>query len=1248
MQSRFTKVGVLMVALLFVFTSFAFGQGAVAGAVSGTVEDAQGAVIAGAKITAKDASTNTEFKTESNATGNFRLAGLPPGTYNVIVEAPKFAKLQTQGVLVNANRDTAMGALQLKVGGAEEVVNVEGTAPIIETTSAQITTSFNSKSVQELPIGTAFDSLALLIPGATSAGDAGFSNTNGADLSVNGQRARSNNFQLDGQSNNDNSVGGPSLFVNNSDLIAEFQVVTNNFSAEYGRNMGSVVNYVTKAGTNKFHGTAYEAYDGNWAHAKLNQERSGLFGFCEPGQAVGTVTNWTDSSGCAKAQTSRYVDNRFGGTLGGPIWKDKAWFFGSYVMQRIRTSGSPSSSGSSITPTPAGLTTLTGAFPGNPGVNALTTIGPYAIAAGNPTVDGSVQNLLVSNGATVSSVAFAPVTRSLGSLYNDQQWSVRGDWQISSKDRFFARYIQEDTDNTNATGRYPAGMVVDVPGVTKQIGLDWSRSWTNNFVNQVRFSYSRADFGFEGGTTNCSRATILDCPSGVSFASAGNNLTFGLQNNLPQGRLVNNTQYQDNASWVIGRHTLKFGGEYDRQRSPSTFLPNVNGTFTFGFGGDRAACNTAYAGIINPNPINPDTGLPDPTLALSSTERTQCAFSNYLANVATNVSLADGPFSFNFKEQDLAFYFQDDWRMKDNLTFNLGLRWEWNQQAMNLLHNLTVAQQSGSSPFWNTSLPLDRTTIAKVPEDLNNFGPNIGFAYTPRFWKSLMGEDKTVIRGGFRIAYDPAFYNIFLNMATAAPVVNASTITAGVPGLPSATPTGASLRAAGYFDLIPTGNVTPCGFGPTANPICDPGFRNQTLVTPDFHNPYTEQWSLGIQRSLGSKMAYEIRYVGNHTIGNFQTVNANPLIRSTSTTACNGAPFTNNGAATNTPPSCLARDFPNVVPSGITPCTTGSNTLTPGFGRADCNRRLVRMRANTAFSNYHSLQQEFRVQGWHGLTASVAYTWSKAIDNVSEIFGTFAGGVTNAGAQNPFDTNRGERGISATSYPHVVTSYFIYELPWYKNQSNWMGRILGGWQTNMTYRYNGGQVFNPTNFIANGYCDTAFAGGFFSSVDTCRPVLSNAGAPLDTVGQYIDSDASAATFTPVLVDFYTGATVSPDQVHWIYNDNVASRVLGSPFLGVGRNTVRGQDYNQVNFGLFKNTKITESVKLQLQATVNNLFNRQYRGTPDPFIDDGRFDISGDAATNPGFNPNGSFMNNWFNNSVTGTRRRVIIGAKIVF
>ena len=1153
-----SKAGFLLFTFLLVMSlPLAFGQGITTGGLTGTVVDQNQAVISGATITAVQAGTNSEFKGVTNDSGAFTIRGLQVGTYTVTIEAPKFATIKTSNVVVTSAKDTSLGDQVMRVGAAGEVVEVEGTAPMVESTSAQISTSFSSRKVAELPLGggNGFDVLALLVPGAASTHDAGFSNTNGAGISMNGQRGRSNNFQIDGQSNNDNSVGGPSIFFGNQDGIAEYNVISNNFSAEYGRNLGSVINILTKAGTNAFHGTAFEFHQNSFFSTRTNQDKiAGL------------------------KEAPRALDNRFGGSFGGPIVKDKLWFFGTGNFERFNVLGNISTSGTSLTPTPAGLATLKAAFPGNNSVNAISTIGPFAVKLGNPTVVAGTTLLLpVSDGTTRALVEFGKISRAVKQNYRDNEATSRVDWQISNNDRFFGRYDFQQNLSSQATGRFAAGAIVDVPGRSQQVGLDYTHNFGTNILNQARVGYSRANFGFEAGTfPGCTRADINNCPTGIS--AGGSNLAFGIQSNLPQGRIINNYQFQDNASWVKGHHSFKFGGEYGRQRSPNVFLPNINGTFTFSSstgtaGGSQPACSLF---------------LP----ASADRTATTCGFSRFLANRGT-LSLTDGPKSFNFRENDLAFYFQDDWKVFDNLTLNMGLRWEYFQQAINLLHDLTVARESNpATAFFSTAVPLANRTIARTPEAYKNFGPNIGFAYTPRVLEGLFGHDKTVIRGGFRIAYDPAFYNIFLNVATSAPVVNAGTITGCVGCLPSSA-TGTAVRAQN-LPLLPRG--------------ANPGLRNQTIVSKNFHNPYSEQYSLGVERQITSKIAAEVRYVGNHTVGNFQSIDANPDV-------------------TN-----LERDFPGIV-SGIAVCPAG--TPSAGLARPDCSRTPVRARTNGAYSLYNSLQTRLDFQNFHGLTAGVAYTYSRTIDNVSEIFGTFGGGNTVAFSSNPLDTKIAERGLSGTSYPNVASLYYIYDLPWFKQQQGFIGHLLGGYQVNGVYRYNSGQPFTPAQFNQNSYCDAREYGAFSSFVDFCRPLVSNPNAPVTAIGQCTSTTLPGCA----LVNTFTGAPTTPNAVHFIVNDNTASLLFGGPFArAVGRNTLRAQPFNNLDFGVYKNLKITERINTQLQWNVFNLLNHQYRGTGDVFVDDGATTFA-NGSTAP------AFTNNLANSS---NQRTMIFGLKIIF
>lgn len=1170
MRSVLNRLSFLTILLVISLTIFGYGQGTVTGSISGTVQDAQHAVINGAKVTAVNQATNQQFAAQSNNTGYFTLRLLPIGTYNVTIDATSFSKMALNNVVVKSSEDTSLGVQTLSTGSTKEVVTVEEATPLVESQTSQITNTFEARKTQDLPIGNGFDQLALLVPGVSSAEGAGFGNSNGARISVNGMRSRANNFEIDGQQNNDNSIAGPSIFIGNADAIQEYQVITN-FEAQYGRNMGGVVNYITKSGSNAFHGTAFEYFTGDFTDSLANEEKSPRLGFCTSGQTPA-------ANGCTAVKVPRYVDNQFGGTLGGPIKRNKIWFFGSGYFERTRQGGAPNTS-TTLTPTPAGLATLQSLYPNSSGVKLLAAVGPNAIKAGNPTFT-NLQNVAVTDGTTAGTVQFGNITRFLPTLFNDYEATGRVDWQASDKDRVFGRYLFQQTINTNATAGatadFAAGYAVDVPARSQQIALDWTHTFTSNFINQGRFSYSRANVGFENGTVpGCNRANPTACPTRINFTAA-TLLGFGMATNLPQGRLINVTQWQDNLIWTKGRHTFKFGGEYDRQRSPNAFLPTINGAYTF------------------------------------------ANFNSFLQDRST-FSLTDGPFTFPFKEQDVATYFQDDWRIKDNLTLNLGMRWEYYQQAINLLHDITTAKQASSSPFWDPNLPASLTTVPHVPEQYNNWGPNVGFAWTPRVWQGLFGQDKTVIRGGFRIAYDPAFYNMFSNVASSAPVVNAGNniqkgATAGlcIACLPTTGGNGSDVRAVD-LSLIPSG------------PGINPGTRTFTTVDPKLRNPYAEEWVFGIQRQLGAHMAAEVRYSGTHTVDQFQSADANPALNA----------LINNG-------------FSSFIPAGLTPCTlagfagAGPAQPTNTRGHVDCLHRNVVQRGNYAWSKYEGLQSALRIQDWHGLGADFAYTYSHTIDNSFEVFSrTGVGGLSFA--PNVFNQNQPEKATSTISFPNVFSMNWVYDFPFYKSQKGVVGHLLGGWEYTGTYRYVSGQPYTAAQFKGEtgliSLCDPSNA--FSSVTDNCRPIQSNPHAPLTTVG--VCTNPAAANCG--LMDFVTGAPIaSLSSVRWIYNDINAAKFFGNPFLGVGRNTLRGQTVSNANMAFLKNTQVTERLVVQFRMTVFNIFNRQYRGVPDAFIDD--VGLAVPTFGNNFSNADGAGEVNANQNGVG--RRRVQFGLHLVF
>ena len=1191
----------IVVALVFC-ASFALGQGIVTGSISGTVQDSQGAVVVGAKVTATQLTTNRQYVAETTSAGIFNLRVLPPGDYDVKIEAKTFRNFESHGLTVAVGNDTSVGMVRMEVGAATETVTVEGAPPLIETTTDQITNTFDTTQTTSVPLGNNFDTLALFLPGVAPVGDAGFENVNGEAFSANGQRGRANNFQIDGQANNDNSIGGPSIFFGNQDAIQEIQVLTN-YDAEYGHNMGSVVNYITKQGTNSFHGTGYEFWQGDHFDSLQNQEKSPTFGICLPGQST--------STGCTKPVVPQYVDNRFGGSLGGPIWKDKMWFFGSANFERQRGGASPSTS-PGLVPTPAGVQQLMAAFPNSPVGPLEAAIGPAGITSkGNPTFTNK-QLIGVSNvvGAVCPGdpscvpIEFANITRVVASPFNDYEATGRVDVKVTSKDNFFGRYVfqQQLFDGVNFGNGVDVGDWQTNPGRDQQIGLDWVHTFSNTFLNQARFSFSRVRFFFnEGSEPSCNDKNPLGCAADiVMIGSAAQDITsFGVAAGFPQGRINNTYQVQDNLTLSRGRHLLKFGGEYDKQRSPNVFLPENNSLYVFG------------------------------------------SFNDIAANNPLETIIAVGDAHLPFHERDTAFYFQDDWRAKDNLTLNLGLRWEWNEQAINLLHDRTVAVQASSNPLWDNTFPASETTVPRVPQSLHNFGPVVGFAWTPRILKGVFGDQKTVVRGGFRIAYDPEFYNMFLNVATSAPAVNLATL---IPGAP--------LPASGNYQgdqILPfiqsTGLINTTGI--------NPGKRNHTIVAPNFHNPYSEQWNFGIQRSFSSRVVGEVRYVGNHSVGQFQTVNGNPALQ----------PLIDSG-------------FQRLIPAGLTPCPLDPTGTIPGgngFGYANCNFRRVIERGNFAWSKYNGLQSELRIGGWHGLTATASYTYSRNFDNASEVYSTISGGNTLSFAQNPFNTDRGERAISGLDFPHVAGVTLVYDIPFRRDQHGLVGHLLGGWQPSITYRYSTGQPYTTIqNRNSGSLCDPTHT--LSSTYDACRPILGNASLPLNTVGIYCDGttnscvDSTGTNPLPLgtLVSFKDpcfgvglgGCAATPiSGAHWIYNDPTAAEVNGTPFAGAGRDILRGQPISTGNLGFHKDTKITERLTIEFQAQCFNCMNVQFRGTPVSLLDVTGTQLPGQP--NP-FQSTAYNFNGGGNNFVGGGtfsanavydgigRRRLLFGAKLKF
>jgi hypothetical protein len=1145
----------------------ASAQGIITGGISGTVVDQTGAIVPGATVQVVSESTGATFQAKSNGEGAFQIKDVPLGAYTITINASGFGPSSVSHVQVVAGNITSVGAQSLKLGTAAQSVEVEaGAASVMNTESAQGEVIMDSAQLQSIPVNGAMDNVTLVVPGVVQTHSDEFSNTNGVNYSVNGERGRSNNSEIDGQSNNDNMVAGPSFFFSNQDAVQELQIITNDFGAQYGRNMGSVVNYITKSGTNTFHGTAFESYTGSFLSSLLGSQKDPQDGFCPAGVSP--------STGCAVPVKPRFVENNWGGTFGGPAIKDKLFFFGSTFWTHEYLAGSTQTSGGAVLPDATGMSALTAAFPSNPGVTELSMFGPAAATQGSPTFFGTPSTIAVTDGTTTANVEVNQFSRKLAATILDQEELGRLDYQLTTKDRFYLRYNYQNNPFLPAYYLYgseaiAAGAYANVNGITHQLGGDWTHSFTPGMVNQLRYGFQQSNIAFEGGTIpDCTISNFAPCSSTLSMgASQGTTLgTIGYGSNFPQGRFIKVNQVQDNASWTRGRHTVIFGGEFDHQDSPAGGLPAAEGAF-------------------NTNPTS--TGVP---VRVPSTvpAGSAAAYSNGLSSLLEGISfttLAQGKTTVPFKEPDYALYVQDSWKVKPNLTLNLGVRYEFFGQSVNLLHTESVAQQTGSNPFWNTSLPLSATTYPSTKPSYRNLEPRLGLAYTPDFAK------KMVVHAGFAINVDPAFYNIFLNAAQSAPLTDTGSFTCDgitIQCIPSGGLTFSTVQAADD-KFIPTGG--------------DPRIYPTTFVPNNFKNPMAETYTLGIQYQVFPKAVAEARYVGNHTFDQFQSLNSNPDILD------------------------VQSGFPSYGGSA-TPCTT---TTAPGYTRPNCNYFLTNTVANTAFSLYNGLQTSLTVRDFHHFTGTASYTWSRAVDNVSEIFSTASGGTTNAYAQDPLNTDQAERGVSGNSYPNVWGLQMAYNEPLYQSQSGILGKLLGGYFFNAFYEYNGGQPFNPfqaveteTPFLPNpadpmattSFCDFNFDiqydyGGY---VNQCRPILANKSAPLTSVGINVGGGN--------YINYGTGVAGPRSSFHWLWNNKYEAVALGNPFPGVGRNSLRGNTFNNLDLTVGKSIKLTERVNMLLQMSAFNALNRAYYGTPDANLEDTLYPAEGAPA---------SFLLNTFQN-----------------
>ena len=1253
-----------------------------AGNLQGVVRDPNGAVVAGATVKVTNTETGIVCEATTNEDGLYRTVNLLPGTaYQVAVTAAGFNSRTVENIAVRLATDNSVD-IELGVQGASGEVTVTSEDPLINSTQNQLSTSYNQRQITQLPTnGGSIDNLALLTPGVLTPGDADF--TNGVGISANGNRGRSNNFQLDGQDNNDNSVAGPSLSITNTQAICDYQVTTDNPSAEFGRNAGAQVNAITCPGKNIFFGSFFEYFNNNRLNSRNNiQKQTGNnFDFLVKNGFASQFGGIADRKG-----QNFFTTNRLGGSLGGPIKSNRVFFFATFQADVSNGENVTSDLGNaSITFTPSSIRAAQAlGFPGATSILGNTNVGGGPAFANVPgqffvipqtldrNGDGVIDSFVNANRGFTNSLYVCSVTVGDGEscplanvialqtgeaigiapFRNRQyQFITTEDFNITSKDTLTVRYIYDTNrfPNSAATGNVLTGASFDVPSKNTNLGVTYTRLINSTFTNEARFNFSRLNVSF-GDPNGRLPGPTISFSGQRDIAENFTSLAFGTANNLPQSRKVDVYQVQDTFSATLGNHFVKVGIDFRRQKVNNFFLPNFLGGFRFrgGVGGGSVENSAAIC----------------PRCRFFDNEGTQrggnaLAFENLLLGRPDQIRFALGNPRILTKQNDFFYFVQDDYRVRSNLTLNLGLRYEYSSTPFNpIIEKINAREANAGTAIFNTAYPLALRTAQKLKTDKNNFSPRVGFAYSPdiKFLGDRFSSGRTVLRAGFGVAYDPSFFNIVLNTVTAAPFAAAGLIS-GPTQLPgSATsqnypflPTNSAQlsRTLGTFSLV--NGVAQGG---------DPRLFNQTRVDPNFYNPYTLQFNVGIQQEVFKNSVFEVRYVGSRIIGQYQTVNGNPnvqfLNRAAACLGLNPGAFSNGNVVGTAPATaaaaCANGGFNNraAIQYGINPANNQPLLTTPnGNGRLDPNFGAVRLRNNGARSNYNGLQMRFDTR-FSDVVFNANYTLSRTIDNASEIFGTLGGGQSIAISQNPFDTLNGERGLSAFHQKHNFTANFDYVIPFYKNQRGFVGKALGGFEVSGIVFLGSGRPYTPVQAFSN--VDPGFENSFTNGA--LRPFNGNVNAPNGTIAFGYTAACTVLFGGPecgsaVAGNFIVYNTLKPGSrgvvvanaqeaqkiARLIYND---AGLVGPGFVGnfnnleafkyfksfygdVGRNTFIGDNSYQVNLSLLKSFNISETMKLEFRAEGTNIFNRRNFGVPDAITEDASFGDYVGSFQNPGAN-----------------------------
>jgi Carboxypeptidase regulatory-like domain/TonB dependent receptor len=1123
---------VLLVGIFGILSAQVRGQNA-GGRVVGTVYDQQGAVIPGASVTVTNTATQVGTTSVTDKDGFFQVLDLPVGSYHVAVEHQGFDKIVTQDKKLEINQSLRFD-ITLTVGSTNQVVTVEAKVSGVETVDPTLGQVVSSRAIQDLPLnGRDVLTLALLQPGVTEANPdyTGATTASGTAFSVGGGRPDSITYLLDGGLNN-NLLDNSNVLDPNPDAIQEFRILTSDYTAEYGRNGAGVISVVTKSGTNSIHGSAYDYlrntdFDANdYFNKQDGQPRDDL------------------------------KRNQYGATLGGPIIKDRIFWFVSYQGQR-QTQGVTSldiptftaaelqgnfsqavpNGGTVVGPTGNNIT-VTCANPQCPDPNVAAFLQANPFFQSNPTlaaqaiIDPTKINPVSANYIGLGVIPTSPTglfSSSGSSTNNNNELTGKMDFVVTPKDRI-STTIGGFRNPTLAP--FPFGFGANVPGfpTTSQLNnyfgsVAYIRDFTPNFLNELRFTAQRNHLTQNVPATKLPIPSALgfgispDLPDGPPQLNFDTGLNLGYNGEGPS-TLVNNTfALADTITWVRGHNTWKFGAGVSAYQNNQVFNFFGNGDFSFeGFGAGGIATGNSFADFLLALPNN-----------------------NFEGPNATS----------NIRSKSTYGFFQDEWRVRKNLTLTLGIRYEYSSPKSDTQgRTFDIIPGHQSTRFPNAPLSLVYPGDAGAPSGVNfpvknNWAPRVGFAWDP--W----GTGKTSVRGGFGIFYDilKAEDNFQFNGAppffSEATAIYPSPVNAQSPFF-SDPWTSAGFPANPFPSVPPTKNISFANFLPL-------GINGIFLVNPHLHTPYTYQYNLSIQRELAKNLIFEISYVGSSSKGLTALEDINPFVLGTTTRVLN-----------------INQPSPTIQAI----CANSGNDA------SDCPFSALPAFSNVGFANYNSLEASLTRQlydsHFFGTTYfTLAYTYGRAIDNSS--------GFQNRTFQVPFYNINQFRGAADYDVQDRIVFSGGWDLPFDRMWKSGSKLLTKGWSLYPIVSWRTGFPLSiPGNF----------------SIDPSLPGPSGAG----------DGPLASASFSPgfnhiTIVDPKTnGNTYFVTEVN---NQPVfqSAGTPGAPPYGLPRNFFYGPGRTNFDLALAKTTTFHERYGLQFRVEAFNLLNHAEFSNPDVNIAD---------------------------------------------